>query len=156
METAVNTGIKASELRIGNYLQTQLTHRQKQTIQPLIVVADELKHLKPALTYMQGKHRTMYTTHLFYRELQPIPLTPELLLKCGFLKEDNFYYRKWVAIPELNDSEDLYITESGENAFKLAQYFDGFYIDYGLPFSYVHQLQNLFFSLLHRELEVPF
>ena len=75
--------------------------------------------------------------------LSPIPLTPEILEKCGFVKEDR-----------LNVGANTYFKKGmGEY---LTYQFDGFCV-YELNkaiVKYLHQLQNLFFALCGEELEV--
>jgi hypothetical protein len=69
-----------------------------------------------------------------YEKIYPILLTEEILLKCGFLKDDNFYH--------LNN---IWISNFYENYFSL----DGFD---ETKIKHIHQLQNLYFDLTGEEL----
>lgn len=76
------------------------------------------------------------------KNLLPIPLTPELLIKCG-LEEANFKNQLRFCgeflIDNTDGSFDLII---GDNEISLA------------TVKYLHQLQNLFFSLTNTELKI--
>lgn len=72
---------------------------------------------------------------------EPIPLTPELLEKCGFIYGDTweFTWRK----------DDIHVRQSDEYWY-LVENRD---VRYN-PFKYLHQLQNIFHSLTGEELEI--
>ena len=70
--------------------------------------------------------------YLEWDEIQPIPLTEEWLLKCGFNDKENQYrYKDRLIVIRDND-----------------------FHDYGtsVKLKYVHQLQNLYFALTNNEL----
>lgn len=71
----------------------------------------------------------------------PIPLTEEILLKCGFEKAGIYYCmggnEDGGIVLKLNDSMYYPIITS-----------------FGIPIKYLHQLQNLHFALTGKELEV--
>lgn len=74
---------------------------------------------------------------------QPIPLTEEILLKCGFIKldkEDYFYILQYDM--NLKIGEDL----------KLIAWYD--LALNNVKIKYLHQLQNLYFALTGSELNV--
>jgi len=127
--------INAKELRIGNTIRythdTDLSKKLRGTF--LTVDLD-------TLTYLETGDRPD-----FY---EPIPLTPEVLEKCGFEKgKGKFrnngldYYKKGL----------IYVCLTRNGEFK-----------YGTPkgigckptITYLHQLQNLFWCLCGKELEV--
>jgi hypothetical protein len=82
----------------------------------------------------------------FNRHYSPIPLTEEVLLKCGFereketienidfIKDDSPYWVQWVAVG------DYFVLFGGGNSL-------------GISIKSLHQLQNLFFALTGKELE---
>ena len=79
-------------------------------------------------------------------ELKPIPLTEEILLKCGFEKCLNQY--------KLRTKLD---TRNGKNVPFIILDLDGFeYDDLRLQtkLKHVHQLQNLYFALTNEELKI--
>lgn len=69
------------------------------------------------------------------RELYPIPLTPEILEKCDF-SDTNFFF-------SIHDGGVSVEDKPGDNAFFL-------------PVKYLHQLQNLYYALTFKELEITF
>jgi len=73
---------------------------------------------------------------------EPIPLTPEILEKCGFKKSENEKFFK-------RDFYILVIDEDGSYAFGTDTY-DGYFTD----IKYLHQLQNLYFALTGEELKI--
>ena len=77
-------------------------------------------------------------------EFDPIPLTEEILLKCGFtyIKETFSYHDKF---------HNIYISTIGEFVFSPFCSNDG---DCLIKIQYVHQLQNLYFALTGQELEI--
>lgn len=79
-------------------------------------------------------------------EISPIKLTEEWLLRFGFSRfgEGVVYW----------ENENILIEQDGENNFSLSV---GCEYTVGNPFKYVHQLQNLYFALTGKELELkPF
>lgn len=75
-------------------------------------------------------------------DFQPIPLTPEILKKAGFVKEGLRYSKDWV-----------YLWQDGNNiVFALAEMQEA--IGTFLPVKFVHQLQNLYFAFTGEELEI--
>lgn len=77
--------------------------------------------------------------------LNPIPLTKKMLVKCGFseyeFEEDIF----------LHDEEDVCVQKSGKVYYPFSFENND---TIGEPIRYLHQLQNLFFALTGKELEV--
>ena len=75
-----------------------------------------------------------------YDDFLPIPLTPEILEKCGFEKKGKRYSKGWV-----------YLWEQENNiVFALSEMYE-FVGDY-LPCKSLHQLQNLYYALTGEEL----
>jgi hypothetical protein len=78
-------------------------------------------------------------------EFKPIELTPEILEKCGFIKQENGWYK-------FNILED-YINLYFERLTKTELSISGLGIK--MPhIQYLHQLQNLYFALTGEELEI--
>lgn len=76
-----------------------------------------------------------------WSDLQPMPLTEEILLKCG-LKQEN-----GVMSYVLDDYSDIKIVyETLANHYRL--------YPYTYEILHLHQLQNLFYALTGKELEV--
>jgi len=111
--------IQANELRIGNwYNQFGNFHQVTPTVIESLSIAPE--------------------TQLWFR---PIPLTPDILEKCGFEKNPIVGQSKkyWYKLGELS------YNESHEG-----WWFRGPFID----IQFLHQLQNLYFALTGTELTV--
>ena len=110
--------MKAQEVRLGNYVSIYGK-------------------------YVKIEHHDFindYKYSAIYR-FEPIPLTEEILLKCGFEKEDEYM--------ELQVNEHLSIIWIGY----LGLLIDGSIIGL-IDNDYLHQLQNLYFALTQTELEV--
>jgi hypothetical protein len=86
-------------------------------------------------------------------DLKPIPLTPEILEKCGFEKDADPY--NWA-----NPDWDIYRIKRMSIGVKEGMFAwynrsdDDFYSSYYPELKFLHQLQNLYFSLTGEELEV--
>lgn len=81
----------------------------------------------------------------------PVPLTEEILLKCGFGKIQNIYQRHNQVLlePTVNNS---FIVKFWTISISRAEpiYHNN------LTIKYLHQLQNLYFALTGEELEIKF
>src|SRR5690606_22896206 len=83
-----------------------------------------------------------------YDKINPIPLTEEMLLKCGFVKSENsLFFHK-----ETNPVKFVISLNTYTIYFK----YEGLYqpmIEIPYKSKHLHQLQNLYFSLTGQELE---
>lgn len=109
--------MKANELRVGNYTDKGMVKS----------------------FYEHGIHVGMGKCYLF-RDLNPIQITEEILLKCGFerssLENDVFFIEPFECI----------VKEDGYSAY--------FRLCWIADIRYLHQLQNLYFAITGKELEV--
>jgi hypothetical protein len=129
--------INIGELRVGNIVLYTEDN-------------DELPVLK-----IDGDKRTLcldlllgLNIELNEQDIDPLPLTPEWLLRCGF-KDDGG--NMWSG-PEIeNDDSIEYFTIKKKNA---GFFFYGSEWTHGKPFLYVHQLQNLYFAMTGEELTI--
>lgn len=84
---------------------------------------------------------------------EPIPLTPEILLKCGFNVKKNHIFTL-----DINGGEYIMIGKLlTDNTFRLFEFYhidnQGEEVCYSLiPIMSLHQLQNLYFALTGEEL----
>jgi hypothetical protein len=150
------TGMKASELRIGNLFYISVNDG------PRVVFGVRESWI---FYFEEGelKHREVNQQYC-----QPIPLTEEWLLKFGFIKLHhfgNYEFTKLLNDPVLGeDKSDLSIEvvhRSDDNRYIVRFVLEPDYYDYE-PSSvnyhslqhieYVHQLQNLYFALTGEEL----
>ena len=120
--------LQANEVRLGNWVH---------------VMDDDINDpVKVTMHYLEKCDSTP-------EKFNPIPLTPELLEQCGFVKHE-----------ELRYSNVFYFKR---DAFIITQLRDTWEVSYGLYGSIaiickhnlsLHQLQNLFFALTYTELEI--
>ena len=81
-------------------------------------------------------------------ELDPIPLTEELLIKLGFEDYNLEETEGWIKWGHVKDNRRLYFSVHKRNGvFTLLE--TCFWLD---EIKYVHQLQNLYFSITGKEL----
>ena len=129
--------IQVNELRIGNWVWNGYSG---------YMVVTELKRESISLRHHQFEVDGKYS----YSDISPIPLTPEILIACGF--KDTRTRR--VGFPddiiEFNNGDYEINVDDGYN-FVLATN------DYGsmsafVEVKYLHQLQNLYYSLTGQEL----
>jgi hypothetical protein len=121
--------MKSTELRIGNWVNGEFANGE----------------LKPFQIFRIDGNDDCYG-------LEPIPLTPELLEKCGFVRSQD-------------EDENSLTLVNGRKTFKWVEgndddYFLIYQTDCGLDYNtafeleHLHQLQNLYFALTGEELEI--
>jgi hypothetical protein len=133
--------IKANELRIGNRVSVMLKSFLA------IDTTDEkefsvLGFGEGGITIKAWSCGQQEFVTLEY--INPIPLTPELLEKIGFKREDDTWTSKEYGVCNwllLEQQENHYVLLVGE-------YHEG------KPFQHLHQLQNLYFALTGEELVI--
>lgn len=117
--------MKANELRIGNYY---------------LDFDDEIQQIEMIQPFMFGfKYRWEWEKYI-----KPIPLTEEILLKCGFVQCENEY---WYTNGILNLSLPIgtFSINGSKNSEAVIRI---------NPIKHLHQLQNLYFALTNEELTV--
>jgi hypothetical protein len=116
--------MKAQDLRIGN----NIFHRNK----AITVNWQELK-------WIQEENNNF----------QPIPITEEILLKCGFISGGA---KQWLFITlDKKDECYLYFNPLGKG---IAIDQNGIEFSFEIELNYLHQLQNIFFALTNEELTI--
>lgn len=119
----------ANELRIGNYVY----YNDK-----VISIAP---HAINEFYYIGDTHSESLVDRRCY---EPIELTEEILLKCGFILLDKNY-----------DIQDFNVYKLGDFTYNTSHnvfWFNNIY-SFNQP-KYLHQLQNLYFALTGYELEI--
>ncbi len=119
--------IDVKELRIGNYVYPRNDSGKESQLGTVSAVYDRL-------VCVNGNH-SPYDYHL----LEPVQITENILSKCKFVKR------------ELDDMVVYY-----NPPMELDAYFRLNRVGYDVEVKYLHQLQNLFFDLTGKELEVKF
>ncbi len=118
--------IKANELRIGNCVFALFNS----------CTIKEVFENGISIEFKSGKRDIEVFDHI-----KPIPLTPEILESCGFKCNKDFGI---YSIPNLSLDTDFYYVHID---------YEGTH-DRIIHITYLHQLQNLYFALIGKELEV--
>jgi len=130
--------IQAQDLRIGNIAYSELTQRNVKINVRLLALMQSEQRVKGKTTY------------------RGIPLTEEILLNCGSkytgFKKDNYQFEK-IKIYDLGNQVTLYYYVDYKN---FSIFYKNQVVDCydGLLDIELHQLQNLYFSLTQKELEI--
>ncbi|HEY4335449.1 MAG TPA: hypothetical protein VGM89_06115 [Puia sp.] len=143
--------IHAKELRYGNKVQTkqgevitvQQIHADTFVYDTLIKVSREAANVRGS--YKTPAYSTQFIEEIqeaYYGEIIPIPLTPEILEKCGF---KNFVREEWI-FRMGNSYADFEFTVEG---LRLRQP-----SSCRVNIRSLHQLQNYLFAIAGYELEV--
>ena len=121
--------IQATELRVGNYLTY---HTPDDTDMPCKIDAQDILNIS--------------TNHMHNAEIHsPIPLTEEILLKCGFEKDyEGHFLLAFNGRLYYYDLENGFLLKDFKVKTKLNQF----------PFYNLHQLQNLTHALTNTELNI--
>ena len=123
--------VKLYELRIDNFFEIELPPTGKK----------EKKRIKE----IRQKEALLGDTWYYLEKLVPIPITEDILLKCGFTKFE------WVTEANVFEHGDIncLLEENGLQVFG---------VDFNnlKPLKYLHELQNLYYDLMEQELEVDF
>lgn len=94
--------------------------------------------------------------YVLINKIEPIPLTEDLLLKCGFKyisEEQGFHNFYRIAICDMFGHEfNLDLTNRHEN--EIQSQFEFYNWDIHFSVGTLHQLQNLYFAITGRELDI--
>jgi hypothetical protein len=131
--------MKTHELRIGNYIQ--------------VPFGDEEPWVRSVDTINYDSIMTENGRFCFEDQYDFVPLTEEWLMKFGFVKDDNFNY--WINL----QTHYLEIFFSGNDYYpvfcEIPEFSHQSEQRVGLKsIKYVHQLQNIYFSLTGQELTI--
>ena len=139
--------MEANELRIGNYVQTN-DKRLGNNVRPFgIYPVFEIGSNHVSCYHSKdNEHGGFYKLE----DLKPIPLTEELLLKSGFYKAEYLEHIFNINIDGLYFAFDEAF-EGGKDE-NIVGDFDEC-VTIRIP-KYLHQLQNLYFALTGKELEI--
>lgn len=140
--------IKANELRIGNWVEVYAV-----VISGSWYDADGNRHgqdkiTEPTINRKQigvGDLNVILSSQAGLATYRPIPLTPEILEKCGF--DWSIYYQAFH-----KEYFEFDITECYPKGYALTTFKRGLIIAPNIQ--YLHQLQNLYYSLTGEELEI--
>jgi hypothetical protein len=122
--------IKKTELRIGNYIDYERT-----THVVTRLLAHHVSH-----DWYKSIGEDAYDTS--YDSINPIPLTPEILEKCGFKRMSSDWRWKGIFFIYYKANEEVWECVIEESYASKAI----------TTIKYLHQLQNLYFALTNKEL----
>lgn len=121
--------IKQNELRLGNYVKT--IHDTLDII--------KVTEIKESVIYSDK------TKGISYGSLLPIPLTREILLKCGFEQSEWDNYSTF---------RNLFCQEGSIVISLKNKYIEIGDLTLDFKIKHLHQLQNLYFALTNEELKI--
>ena len=125
--------VEVRELRIGNFI----LHDDK-ICEVCAIYSNGLMDISTIDSYIVKERNNIL--------IEPIPITEELLLKCGFTKE---YYGFYCDIMELSYGRFLCNDDTDKDNLFLSIN-NAEYIISGVSFKYLHQIQNIYYlSLIH-------
>ena len=140
--------IDAKSLRIGNWIKRNSSGNYQQ-VKEVLTTCVFLQN-EPPLNI--NKHMTIPV-----KNISPIPLDPDILEKAGFVKYDDSD-NDYTVYGNSHDDSDFFLqldwrrkTDGYTPLIKCGEY-----EIIGVNIKYVHQLQNLFYSLTGKELEINF
>jgi len=136
--------IQPNELRIGNWFQQDASNNN--TISRFFTV-DEIKRYGVRSTYIRQDTNQPHTSLFSLDSIHPIPLTPEILEKCG-LKNGNSELDRNVFYSTNKHLAQFSVNISGS----FGIYVGVFIALRSVHLEYLHQLQNLYFALTNTEL----
>lgn len=124
--------IQAKELRIGNKLFTNLKN-----IHTVCQIHFEHNNIVDEECWIIGDNNH----EISLLDLHPIPLSTDILLKCGFIFNNNYYWKTWgkngVVIIRFDSQYNSYKIELGKWRYRVL--------------SFLHELQNGFYFLTSGE-----
>ena len=147
--------MKAEELRLGNYINAKHIGSDYD----IVKVNSITNH------YIGWGKGNFAPSHMDIGFFQPIPLTEEILLKCGFRKvknKDKEDLREYIghtaqkARYAIFDT-DIFITKVDKRGLLYRSIDCDFMVLFyhkSITIKYLHQLQNLYFALTGQELEI--
>ena len=129
-------GMKANELRIGNFVYFGVN------IVPIKSIHTESVLKSPVYVYVELNEK-LANLCLDMSEISSVPITSEILLACGFEKPAYSYNGKIFHLSEWDAYPLNWLVAMNKNGAVI--------ID---RLKYLHQLQNLYFALTNQELDV--
>lgn len=153
--------INVRELRIGNIVNDD-TNLAQEIGCKVVGIVESISEENIELKYLRSDGDTFYgEEHPI--NLSPIPLTEELLLRCGFEWDKynkSFFNKEFKPFITKNDGSKWWRINVSKSLFK-EEYDNKLYltseVEYTVsnkPIDNLHQLQNIYFALTGKELEV--
>lgn len=145
--------MKASELKIGNYIQLYRKSEDKEMTSHRVKSIYFDNVLNCYCVELEGGFIVNIE-----KGIEPIPLTEEILLKCGFEECTDYYFDGksmfFYDIHKSLENSEFYIYFNENNKICLSIMEEEDIISKSLNIQYLHQLQNLYFALTNEELTI--
>lgn len=135
----------ASELRIGNWIEYNGMVCQVYSIQSPLPRKEERYNNKEIITLLCGG-----LISVTIEECNPVSTTEEVLLNFGFLKVNDYY----ITIESFHYENKNCWIYLFKKVFEFHLITSDGRFNLHRSFKYVHQLQNLYFALIGKELEL--
>jgi hypothetical protein len=132
--------VQAHELRIGNKVFPANNDN--------VLTIEEIKWKSIRVNYIRLDTNQPHVSLIPFEDANPIPLTPEILEKAGFVLNKDIYrwHNRGITICNNEDDTGFYWDLSNNNGYKLLTEWK--------DISHLHQLQNLYFALTGEELQI--
>ena len=127
--------ILENELRIGNWVKLNKYFYRVYSVDPLAIKLIDKDKITISGYYVDG--------------IKPIPLTEEILLKCGFTQDaDGSFQKNDVSIFLDNRFKTNLYLQTNDSDRKFS------WFGYECKVNHLHHLQNLYFALTGEELKI--
>jgi hypothetical protein len=143
VETKTNK-IMERELRIGNWYKADITIQGS--------IGAKLGFGEDRMFKMTKEHLVLILRFDLEFKIKPVPLTEEILLKCGFELGSNGWYSLESCLFDFN-CLDISINQEFA-AIEYGSRYDTHACNLTGNIRYLHQIQNLYFALTNEELEI--
>ena len=154
--------ITASELRIGNLLfwdpklSNPNTTLAAVRVEVSAILKDKIGYIFPGIEYRAEpfeddlwQEETRYKS---FEELEPIILTAQILEVCGFKQVDDYFSRNMLFENRYKSFSKIDINIVN---YKVSlRLMNGQQVDLPHSYKFIHQFQNLYFTLTWEELEI--
>jgi hypothetical protein len=140
--------INPKELRIGNFVEFGIIEKIFIPVSTIGGSGINGKYEADADMLSEGVDYIPYLEEYKFEDINPIPLSRELLFLCGFELQKGLLAHRYFK------KDDLELERSAEG-FKRIMVTQFCTFRFELEYKFFHEIQNLYFSLTGKELEVP-
>lgn len=134
--------MKANELRIGNWVSHENENDK------FYFRVEEITEKGINVTHNGGRW------FLGYNKIEPITVTREILFKSGFFIQDTKFWESWMKTFRHSYPVTVLFVKKGKT--EHWSYVPDIQINMSVDFNYLHQLQNIVFTVTGQELDIKF